>query len=182
MKRTLISSAIIASALFSGIASAVTVNGGSLEFKGELVNASCAVDTSSANQTINMGQIRTGSFTSVGSTTGPVPFEIRLTGCDTAVIGGATTPPTVKVGFTGVVDSTNANALSVTGTGAAKGIGLQILDRSGTAVPFDGTATTELDVVAGNMSIPFNARYISTLAAVVAGSANANATFYLTYE
>ena len=61
MKRTVLSSVIIASAFLSGVASAAT-NGGTVKFEGELVNAACAVDTSSMHQTVQMGQVRTASF------------------------------------------------------------------------------------------------------------------------
>ena len=39
-------------------ADAVSVNGGTVHFKGELVNAACAVSTASSNQTVELGQYR----------------------------------------------------------------------------------------------------------------------------
>ncbi len=37
-----------------------TVNGGVIHFKGEVVNAACAIDSESMNQTVELGQIETG--------------------------------------------------------------------------------------------------------------------------
>lgn len=34
-----------------------TVNGGVIHFKGEVVNAACAIDSESMNQTVELGQI-----------------------------------------------------------------------------------------------------------------------------
>jgi len=35
-----------------------TVNGGTVHFKGEVVNAACAIDSESMNQTVELGQVR----------------------------------------------------------------------------------------------------------------------------
>ncbi|MEP8861262.1 fimbrial protein (plasmid) [Enterobacter asburiae] len=187
MKRTVISSLIVASAFISGIAQAATVNGGTVNFEGELVNAACAVKTQ--NLTVPMGQFRTASFASVGATSGSVPFNIELTGCDSSIGGTAATgttpavPGRVAVGFTGVVDSTNPNALALSaGAGSASGVALRILDKRGTPVALDGTAGTATPMMNGDMKLPFSASYISTAATVQAGTANATALFTLTYQ
>lgn len=188
MKRSILSSLIVASAFVSGIASANTVNGGRVNFEGELVNAACAVDMSSVNQTIKMGQVRTANFATTGATSGAIPFDIKLTGCDSSVGGTAATgttpavPATVAVGFLGVVDSQNASALAISGgAGAATGIGIRIIDKGGVPVQFNGTPGTAINITNGTMSIPFQASYISTAATVTAGTANATATFTVTY-
>lgn len=183
MKRTVLSSVIIASALLSGIASANTVNGGRINFEGELVSAACAVDMSSMNQTIQMGQVRTASFTTAGATSGAIPFDIKLTGCDTALTGTPAAPQTVAVSFVGVASAMNPNALAISGgAGTATGIGIQILDSTSTAVSLDGTPGNTHVIDRTTMSIPFQASYISTEPTVTAGTANATATFALTYQ
>lgn len=187
MKRTILSSLIVASSLVSAFASAATVNGGTIEFKGELVNAACAVATT--QKTVPMGQFRTASFTAVGSVSGAVPFDIELVGCDSSVGGNPnTTPPTpssVQIGFTGVVDTTATNALAIAqGAGDAKGVALRILDKTGAPVALNGTSTpgSSTDLMNGNMKIPFQAQYVSTLATPTAGTANATAIFTVTYQ
>ena len=59
MKLSNIASSVIATlALVAGAAHAdpVSVNGGTVHFKGELVNAACSVNTDSSEQTVNLGQ------------------------------------------------------------------------------------------------------------------------------
>lgn len=187
MKRTILSSLIVASSLVSAFASAATFNGGTIEFKGELVNAACAVSTT--QKTVPMGQFRTASFTSVGSVTGPVPFDIELTNCDPSVGGTPATgttpavPAKVQVGFTGVIDTTAGDAIAIaSGTNAAKGVALRILDRTNTPVALDGTPGVDTNILNQDMKIPFQAQYVSTLATPVAGAANATAIFTVTYQ
>lgn len=79
MKLSNIASTVIATlALVAGAAhaDAVSVNGGTVHFKGELVNAACSVNTDSSEQTVNLGQYRTAKFTKVGDTTSNIPFNI----------------------------------------------------------------------------------------------------------
>ena len=82
MKLSNIASTVIATlALVAGAANAadpaapVSVNGGTVHFKGELVNAACSVNTDSSEQTVNLGQYRTAKFTKVGDTTSNIPFR-----------------------------------------------------------------------------------------------------------
>gem|GEM_PF-178687 len=107
MKLSNIASTVIATlALVAGAAHAedtttpVSVNGGTVHFKGELVNAACSVNTDSSEQTVNLGQYRTAKFTKVGDTTSNIPFTIELNDCDPAVA------KTAAVAFTGHTDTT----------------------------------------------------------------------------
>ena len=75
MKFSNIASTVVAAlALVAGAAHAedtttpVSVNCGTVHFKGELVNAACSVNTASSEQTVNLGQYRTAKFTKVGDT------------------------------------------------------------------------------------------------------------------
>ena len=45
-------------------ADTTTVNGGTVHFKGEVVNAACAVDAGSIDQTVQMGQVRSANLDS----------------------------------------------------------------------------------------------------------------------
>ena len=110
MKLSNIASTVIATlALVAGAAHAedtttpVSVNGGTVHFKGELVNAACSVNTDSSEQTVNLGQYRTAKFTKVGDTTSNIPFTIELNDCDPAVakpllsrLPARSTPPTKR--------------------------------------------------------------------------------------
>ncbi|WP_025123460.1 MULTISPECIES: fimbrial protein, partial [unclassified Serratia (in: enterobacteria)] len=52
----------------AGVANAATttVNGGPIHFKGEVVNAACAVDAGSIGQTVQLGQVKTTSLATAG--------------------------------------------------------------------------------------------------------------------
>ncbi|WP_029988566.1 MULTISPECIES: fimbrial protein, partial [unclassified Serratia (in: enterobacteria)] len=96
----------------------------------------------------------------VSSSTG---FNIQLNDCDSTVSSKA------SVAFTGTaVNATYPTALALQGSAAgnASNVGVQILDRAGTALAVDGAtfsaATTLSD---GTVVVPFQARYIATGAA-----------------
>ena len=175
---------VIISALSMASAAALaadttTVNGGTVHFKGDVVNAACAVDAGSIDQTVQMGQVRSAKLATAGSTSSAVGFNIQLNDCDTSVSTKA------SVAFSGTaIDTTNTTVLALQGSasGGASNVGIQILDNKGKPLALDGatfsTATTLND---GTNVIPFQARYYATGAAT-AGSANADATFKVQYE
>ncbi|MEZ2583435.1 type 1 fimbrial major subunit FimA [Kluyvera intermedia] len=160
-------------------ADTTTVNGGTVHFKGEVVNAACAVDAGSVEQTVQMGQVRSAKLATAGSTSSNVGFNIQLDDCDTTVATKA------SVAFSGTaIDTTNNTVLALqsSAAGSATNVGVQILDNKGTPLALDGAtfsaATTLND---GTNIIPFQARYFATGAAT-AGTANADATFKVQYE
>ncbi|VFS75182.1 Fimbrial subunit type 1 precursor [Raoultella planticola] len=86
----------------AALADTTTVNGGTVHFKGEVVNAACAVDAGSIDQTVQLGQVRSAKLATAGSTSSAVGFNIQLDDCDTTVATKA------SVAFSGTaVDSTN---------------------------------------------------------------------------
>lgn len=164
---------------FSAQAATNIVTGGTVHFEGTVVNAACAVDAGSVDQTVQMGQVKSSTLATAGTTSTKVPFSIQLDDCDLSVSTLA------SIGYTGTsINATNPNvlALDTSAAGAANNVGIQILDRTGTPLPFDGTtysATTTLST--GTNVIPFEARYYS-LGSATAGSANGQATFKVQYQ
>ncbi len=158
---------------------ATTVNGGTVHFKGEVVNAACAVDAGSVDQTVQLGQVRTASLAQEGATSSAVGFNIQLNDCDTNVASKA------AVAFLGTaIDAahTNVLALQSSAAGSATNVGVQILDRTGVALTLDGaTFSSETTLNNGTNTIPFQARYFATGAATP-GAANADATFKVQYQ
>lgn len=69
-----------------------TVNGGVIHFKGEVVNAACAIDSESMNQTVELGQVRSSRLAKAGDLSSAVGFNIKLNDCDTNV---SSNPPTL---------------------------------------------------------------------------------------
>ena len=163
----------------AALAAATTVNGGTVHFKGEVVNAACAVDAGSVDQTVQLGQVRTASLAQEGATSSAVGFNIQLNDCDTNVASKA------AVAFLGTaIDAghTNVLALQSSAAGSATNVGVQILDRTGAALTLDGaTFSSETTLNNGTNTIPFQARYFATGAATP-GAANADATFKVQYQ
>lgn len=173
---TALSALSLSSAAF---ADTTAVNGGTVHFKGEVVNAACAVDADSIEQTVPMGQVRTAKLATVGSTSTAVGFNIQLNDCDTTVATKA------SVAFSGTaVNSENANVLALqnSAAGGATNVGVQILDKTGTPLALDGASfSSAVPLIDGTNILPFQARYFATGKAT-AGTANADATFKVQYE
>ncbi|EOF4702560.1 fimbrial protein [Klebsiella sp. RHBSTW-00484] len=163
----------------AALAADATVNGGTVHFKGEVVNAACAVDAGSIDQTVQLGQVRSARLATAGSTSSAVGFNIQLNDCDTTVSEKA------AIAFTGTaIDSTNPTVLALqnSAAGGATNVGVQILDRTGVPLALDGaTFGAQTTLNDGTNVIPFQARYFATGAAT-AGTANADATFKVQYE
>ena len=160
----------------AALAAATTVNGGTVHFKGEVVNAACAVDAGSVVQLV---QVRTASLAQDGATSSAVGFNIQLNDCDTNVASKA------AVAFLGTaIDATHTNVLALqsSAAGSATNVGVQILDRTGAALTLDGATFSEQTTLNnGTNTIPFQARYYATGVATP-GAANADATFKVQYQ
>lgn len=92
----------------AALADTTTVNGGTVHFKGEVVNAACAVDAGSVDQTVQLGQVRTASLKQAGATSSAVGFNIQLNDCDTTVATKA------AVAFLGTaIDATHTDVLAL---------------------------------------------------------------------
>lgn len=172
---------IAASLLTAGMAHAATttVNGGTVHFKGEVVNAACAVDAGSVGQTVHLGQVKTTTLSEAAKTSSSVGFNIQLNDCDTTVATKA------AIAFSGVtVNAENPTALALesSSSGGATNVGIQVLDSAGKALRFDGaTYSTAATLSDGTNILPFQARYIATGAATP-GTANSNANFKVQYQ
>ena len=119
----------------AALADTTTVNGGTVHFKGEVVNAACAVDAGSVDQTVQLGQVRTASLKQAGATSSAVGFNIQLNDCDTTVATKA------AVAFLGTaIDATHTDVLALqsSAAGSSTNVGVQILDRTGAALALDG--------------------------------------------
>ncbi|HAI8831506.1 TPA: fimbria/pilus periplasmic chaperone [Escherichia coli] len=104
-----------------------TVNGGVIHFKGEVVNAACAIDSESMNQTVELGQVRSSRLAKAGDLSSAVGFNIKLNDCDTNVSSNA------AVAFLGTTVTSNDDTLALqsSAAGSAQNVGIQILDRTG---------------------------------------------------
>lgn len=174
-----ISLAVFATSTFA-VDPPTTVNGGTVHFTGELVNAACAVSTESEDQTVRLGQYRTSLLATSGDTTGKIPFTIKLVDCDTTI------QETASVAFYGQTVTSNANLLAVSAGGtnavAATNVGIQVADDQDTILGFSGASfSNPKTLIDGTNILSFSARYVAT-GASTAGLANADATFVVHYE
>ena len=92
----------------------------------------------------------------------------------------------VKVGFTGVADSHNANLLALENTvSAAAGLGIQLLNEQQNQIPINApsSAISWTTLTPGKPNtLNFYARLMATQVPVTAGHINATATFTLEYQ
>lgn len=175
----LLATATFASAGAFAAASSTTVAGGTVHFTGEVVDAACVVDTGSQDQTVFLGQVKASDLAAPGDIANTKQFNITLDECST------TAAATASVSFNGTVDAKDPTALAVssitTPGNAATNVGIQILSDGKVITPNGGETSSPITLVDGSNVLPFNAQFIATGTAV-AGAADADATFNITYN
>ncbi|SIT50583.1 hypothetical protein BN2476_850016 [Paraburkholderia piptadeniae] len=146
----------------------------------QITSQTCSVTTPSIN--VDLGSVPVRKFTTVGSSSDPVNFNI---GVDCT---GLTT--NLNITFTDAFNPSNrTNTLPLSSTSIASGVGIQIL-RNGAAVsygPDSNIAGTTNQIAIGQVTgttttIPLTARYVQTTSTIRGGSANGAATFTMSYQ
>lgn len=147
----------------------------------------CSFPSNSSIQA-SLATVSAGSFRGVGSTSPERPFKIDLS-CKG---GDGVTPMDAYVTLTDATDPGNrSTVLTLSPESSAKGVGVEVLN--GTTVLGYGADSSELgnpgQWKAGTVSpgtsvfsIPLAARYVQTESVVTPGSANARATFTMSYQ
>lgn len=169
--------ALLALSLLSGRSYAA---GSVINITGTVRDNTCVVSAASRDMTVNLQSYSSKTFTTVGAASGMVPFTLTFSSCGSAASA-------VKVGFTGVADTTNSILLKIDGGNStdAQGIGVEILDKDQTVLPLNQSADdmTWHTLTAGQQnSLNFYARMVSTTSPVTAGLVNASATITLEFE
>ncbi|WP_336797096.1 fimbrial protein [Erwinia aphidicola] len=149
------------------------------DFKLSVFVENCSIPNKGATTQVVMDE---ASIINLNPTGPAQPFSIPLTNCST----GPASDNIAKVLFDGIGGSTNADAsngvLGLDKSSKASGIGIQLLKEDG-VTPFPlGKATQVGAVEKGDMTLNFNARYIKTSAKPQPGSANAKASFTVSYK
>ncbi|CAM3579469.1 putative major fimbrial subunit LpfA [Klebsiella spallanzanii] len=153
--------------------------GGQVEFTGSITDSSCNVDSTSANQSVDLGKWASSYFTGAGSETTKTSFHIKVKDCPSTVT-------TVSVLFDGTRDTNKTNLLAINGT--AKGVAIKLYEDD-KSTPIDlGSVSRGQSVTAGatgtttgTADLEFFADYVST-SAVSAGSADGTANFNMIYN
>lgn len=142
---------------------------------------SCSVQNTTPS--VTLAPVSKGLFSGVGSTAGSGSVAISLN-CPTAL-------SKVYVTLTDSVTPANrTSTLTPKSDSTASGVGLQILDPSGTPIKYGPDSATAGNTnqwlagqsVTGSMNIPLSVRYIQTAATVTPGTVNGVATFTMSYQ
>ncbi len=151
-----------------------------INITGTVQDNTCVVSTASETMTVNLMSYSSKTFNKAGAVSPMVPFTLDFSSCGSAASG-------VKVGFTGVADTTNSSLLEIDSGDStdAQGIGVEILDSDQTVIPInqseDDMSWHTLTAGQAN-SLTFYARMMSTVYPVTAGAVTASATITLEFE
>ncbi|KFK92345.1 MULTISPECIES: fimbrial protein [unclassified Serratia (in: enterobacteria)] len=171
MKKTLLIATL--AALFS--AQSANAADGVINFTGNVTDTACTVDSASANQTVDLGTVSTSAFSGAGSTASPTRFTISLTTCPVAA-------NSAKVRFDGKTAAGNSAIIGLNSGQTAGNIGVAIYeDNSSTLIPVGSPSAAKTLTSTGVNEMTYIAKYMATGTSVSAGSANATATFTITY-
>ena len=169
-------------AAFSGITFAASASDGQINFTGTILDSACTIDTNSANQTVNLGNVSKNAFDAAGTVAGATQFSIMLNNCPATVTSAA-------VKFDGTADSSDPDILALSSGQTAKGVGIAFYEEDGlTAIPLATQSknitlkTSEGEEPVNSNKMTFVAKYKATQAAVVAGTANATSDFTIIYQ
>lgn len=179
MKKHLVAM-LITTATGLGMMSGANAADGTIHFTGAIIADACTVDADSQDMTVNLGSVSSTAFGAAGDKASPTRFTINLGSCPTTL-----TSASVK--FDGVADSANNDLLqldaSADPTDDASGVGIEISDNTGTAIPlFTASKEYPIDATTNSASMDFTARYVATAATVNAGAANATSQFTVNYQ
>ncbi|ERK05887.1 fimbrial protein [Serratia fonticola] len=141
--------------------------------------SSCSANTTQS--IVNLDKYGKKDFIMPGSTSEKKHFSIELTGCSAS---GLSTIAYTLTPLNNIIDANQAVMGINTMKGAAKGVGVQILDQNGVPVRFN-SVTNVPSFVPGSQSvtIPFQAAmYRTSLTPVTTGIVRSPLTFTMTYR
>ncbi|MDZ3829616.1 fimbrial protein [Pseudomonas monsensis] len=163
---------------------------GTINFTGTINNDACSVEGAGSNKTIsvNMGEV---SIKDMGTATAPKGngtlsaenFDMKIN-CNAGTKVAMIFEPTKGAG-SGIVAGTKVLKL-IDGLGAAKNIGIALLDSNGALIDLSSPSTAKIEntLQDSNTSLKFSAAYVTTadVATAVAGRGDATLPFTLQYE
>lgn len=148
-----------------------------------IVSSSCQVDAGSRNIAVDFGTTAAASFGGQGSTLNERSFGIQLR-CSGPTMG----QDQVDLSFAYTPDAGGAPGVIKVdeGSGAASGVGIQMLDRRNNQAIANGAQVAVGAVNAGErdkvLDLPLKARYYQTGPVVRPGQVRARATFTIEYR
>lgn len=173
MKRSIL---ILAFVIVSGMTNSVMAADGTIHFTGSISDQTCTVESNSQSLNVDLGQVAQAALNgAAGIKASPSSFTLILSECPDTVAGAS-------VKFDGTPDELNKNLLALDDdTGVATGVGIEIANSDGTAIPLH-SASADYPLTEGSNTLGFLARYVSTGAAVTPGKANGTSEFTINYK
>lgn len=131
------------------------------------------------NIPVDLGTHRTSEFSGPNSVTSSVNFDLALNNCP----AGMNAIQYQVDAVTPIISATNS-VVALDASSTASGVGLQLLNGSGTPFPLGSAQTFSgySSATGGSYTIPFKARYLQTGSTVGPGRANSVMTFTMTYQ
>lgn len=167
---------ILGSALLVSISLNANAHDGTVNISGTITDNTCTVSPDSTDFTVTMGNVASKQFKQAGDGSRYEHFSINLEKCGDVASG-------VTATFNGAKDSQNTDLLAIPSvTGGASGMGIAIYNQDKSLIPL-GKDSMQMALTPNqaSVSIGFYARYIADGGEVTTGTANASATFILTY-
>lgn len=156
------------------MANAANQGGGSVTFKGSIIDAPCSIDPGTLDQTVKLGDIATAQLKNGGKST-PQDILIKLVGCD------LNTAKSVTTTFKGTESIAQPGMLAM--KGSASGASISINDVDGKTLAL-GKKSKPQELEDGQATLRFSAHLQGdgASAAVTPGEFNSVADFTLAYQ
>lgn len=167
--------AFVISGVLMAAAGTASAADGTVRFTGNIIADACKVDTASKDQTVNLGDVASSSFTSAGDKASPTKFNIQLSNCPATVTQ-------VAVKFDGLSDTANTNLLKLDSDQTAANVGIEIADVTGAPIALHTASPLYAIAADGSAKMEFIGRYVSTAASVTPGTANGTSDFTINYQ
>lgn len=168
-------SALIAMVASLSIASAASAADGTINFIGNITDTACQVTTANATQDVTLGNVAASAFTGAGDSAAATRFTIKVSSCPSAVTAAS-------IRFDGTPDSNNNQILALSSGQTATNVGVGIYESdSATLIGLQKDSAAQT-LAAGENELSFVAKYVATASGVTSGTANASATFTITYQ
>jgi len=164
---------IIAALIIAGFSSYSSADTATINFTGNIKKSECTLESATYN--INLGEWSSVDFTGIGSTTTPVPLNMSLNCPSSNVL------VTAQISANAVTSQAGTFSLNSV-SGAAAGIGIQLLDSAGGALKINTPFAVTTAVIDKKINLNWQARYIQTASSITEGAGNATVSVVFTYQ
>lgn len=158
---------------------AASQGSGTIKFQGTVIDAPCGISSDAADQVVDFGELSMPNL-KAGGVSPTKTFSIDLVNCDITAFKADGKKGTVTVSFIGGSVPAKPAMLGTTG---GTGVAIVLTSQSGSAITFDGSASSPLALQDNSNQFTFGAvAKAADVSAVTAGQFNATANFSLAYQ